>query len=137
MKMNQMLTIGKLAKAAHVSVETIRFYERKGLIQQPRASGSFRNYPTDYVARVQFIKRSQELGFSLKEAQELLDLGASHQAKCCDVLDKTQAKVKEIDSKIRDLNKMKEALLSLSDCCDDAEILLSDCPIMKFMTEKI
>ena len=69
------MTIGKLAKAAGVGVETIRFYERKGMIKRPsNRGGGFRQYPEDEVSRIRFIKRAQELGFTLREVKTLLDL---------------------------------------------------------------
>lgn len=131
MQMNDSLTIGKLASAAGVSVETVRFYERKAMITQPKKQGGFRHYSQEYVIRIKFIKRSQELGFSLKETKELLDLKIRNQAKCSDVLDKTQEKINEIELKIKDLNRMKKSLKSLASCCVDSNQPLSDCPILE------
>lgn len=105
MSMNELLTIGKLASAASVNVETIRFYERKGILKQPKKQGAFRYYPEDYITRIRFIKRSQELGFTLNEAKELLDLKIKNQSRCGDVLSKTEEKIKEINQKINDLKK--------------------------------
>jgi len=101
--MKESLTIGKLARASGVNVETIRFYERKGILKQPEKQGTFRDYPEEYILRVRFIKRSQELGFTLKESKELLDLRIKNQSKCSDVLLKTEEKITEIDQKIKDL----------------------------------
>jgi len=67
-------TIGKVAKAAGVGVETIRFYEKKGLIEQPPSQGTYRTYPKTVVGRIRFVKRAQELGFTLAEIRELLSL---------------------------------------------------------------
>ena len=67
-------TIGKVAKAADVGVETIRFYEKKGLIVQPQATGTYREYPQSVVTRIRFIKRAKELGFKLSEIRDLLEL---------------------------------------------------------------
>lgn len=127
----QNLTIGKLAEASDVGVETIRFYERKGLLKQPRKQGAFRHYPHEYITRVRFIKRSQELGFTLKESKELLDLKIRDQAKCSDVLNKTERKISEIEAKIKDLQKMKKSLQGLAQCCEDESEPLSDCPILE------
>ncbi len=129
------LTIGKLGAAAGVNVETIRFYERKGLIKQPKKTHGFRKYPPEYIARIRFIKRSQELGFTLKEAKNLLDLRVRGKAKCGDVLDKTESKIHEIDEKIKDLKKMKKSLLKLADCCADRSIPINDCPIIDCFME--
>lgn len=137
MSMKEALTIGKLAKASDVNVETIRFYERKGILKQPKKLGTFRHYPEDYIAKVQFIKRSQELGFTLKEARELLDLRIKSQAKCSDVLTKTEDKISEINQKIKDLKNMKKSLEGLADCCEDRNLPMSECPILDcFMVKK-
>lgn len=136
MGMKESLTIGKLADASGVSVETVRFYERKGILKQPKKNGAFRHYPDDYIARIQFIKRSQELGFTLKETKELLDLKIKNQAKCSDVLSKTEEKISEINKKIIDLKKMKRSLEGLASCCVDANQPLSDCPILECFMDK-
>lgn len=130
------LTIGKLAEAAHVGVETIRFYERKGLIKQPIKKGGFRYYSVDLVDRIHFIKRSQELGFTLLEAKELLDLKVKDQSKCSDILVKTESKIDEIENKIKDLKKMKKSLESLAKCCVSKDMPLSECPILDCFVSK-
>ena len=130
MKMKTQLTIGKLANASGVNLETIRFYERKGILIQPKKQGAFRYYPDEYITRIKFIKRSQELGFTLSETKELLDLKIKNHAKCSDVLSKTEAKIKEINEKIKDLKKMKKSLQGLATCCVDESQPLSDCPIL-------
>lgn len=134
--MEELLTIGKLADASEVNVETIRFYERKGILKQPRKLGAFRHYPDEYIARIRFIKRSQELGFTLKEAKELLDLRIRDQAKCNDVLIRTEEKINEIDQKIKDLKRMKKSLKGLANCCEDRSIPLSECPVLDSFMER-
>jgi MerR family mercuric resistance operon transcriptional regulator len=129
--MKEKLTIGKLAEKSNVGVETIRFYERRGILKQPQKTGAFREYPFDFIARVRFVKRAQELGFTLKETKELLDIRIKDQAKCSDVLARAEEKIKEIEEKISDLKAMKKSLLSLTNCCDDKTISLSDCPILE------
>lgn len=128
--MKEEMTIGTLATESEVNVETIRFYERKGILKQPKKAGGFRYYPKEYITRIQFIKRSQELGFTLAETKELLDLKIKNQSKCGDVLAKTKEKIDEIENKIRDLNKMKKSLEGFASCCIDNEQPLSDCPIL-------
>ncbi|MBD65941.1 MAG: hypothetical protein CME62_12090 [Halobacteriovoraceae bacterium] len=128
------LTIGKLAHAANVNIETIRFYERKQIIEQPAKNGAFRTYSEDYIKKIVFIKRAQELGFTLKETKGLLDLKIKNQAKCSDVLDKTEMKINEIDKKIKDLRNMKKSLKKLATCCVDKDQPLSDCPILDCFT---
>ncbi len=135
--MNKLMTIGTLANEAGVNVETIRFYERKGILAQPQKQGGFRYYPSEYVTRIRFIKRSQELGFTLVEVTELLDLKIKDQAKCSDVLSKTKLKIAEIEKKILDLTQMKKSLTGLAGCCEDSDQPLSDCPILDcFMLQK-
>ncbi|MFT6632757.1 MAG: MerR family mercuric resistance operon transcriptional regulator [Bacteriovoracaceae bacterium] len=129
--MKEKLTIGKLAQASGVGIETIRFYERKELIRQPKKQSSFRFYPPDLIERIKFIKRAQELGFTLKEVKELLDLKIKNQAKCSDVLDKTNKKILEINEKIKDLKKMKKSLDGLAKCCRADDMPLSECPILE------
>ena len=134
--MSEKMTIGKLAEKSKVNVETIRFYERRGILQQPKKLGTFRVYPVDYVAKIQFVKRAQELGFTLRETTELLELRIQDQAECRDVLDRTEEKIREIGSKINDLKRMKKSLMALTDCCEDKGISLSDCPVLDcFMSD--
>jgi len=99
--------------------------------------GSFRYYPHEFITRIRFIKRSQELGFTLSEAKELLDLKILDQAKCGDVLSKTEEKIVEINQKIKDLKRMKKSLEGLANCCEDRSIPLSDCPILDCFMEKV
>lgn len=118
MKMEEM-TIGKAAESAGVGVETIRFYERRGLIEQPRKPGStgFRLYPADTVRRVRFIKRAQELGFSLRQIEELLSLRADPFADCSNVRAAATAKVEEVEQKIEELKQILAALHTVIDAC--------------------
>lgn len=113
------LTIGKAAKKAGVGVETIRFYERRGLIEQPRKPGDagFRVYSADTIRRVRFIRRAQDLGFSLREIQELLALRTDPSADCSDVRDRAAAKVEEVDQKIDELKQIRAALHTVIDAC--------------------
>lgn len=135
--MKEEMTIGNLATASDVNVETIRFYERKGILKQPSKLGGFRYYPSDYITRIRFIKRSQELGFTLAETKELLELKVKSQSRCGDVLSKTKSKIEEIEKKISDLKKMKKSLVGLANCCEDNEQPLSECPILEcFISQK-
>lgn len=136
MIMKERLTIGKLAQASAVGVETIRFYERKELIKQPKKQGAFRYYSPELIDRIKFIKRSQELGFTLREVKELLELKINDQSKCSDVLEKTNSKISEINKKIEDLKKMKKSLDGLAKCCTSNDMPLSDCPILDCFMEK-
>ena len=90
------LTTGQVAKQAQVNIETVRYYERRGLIPEPpRRESGYRQYPRDMVARIQFIKRAQELGFSLKEIAELLSLRLAPNTPAIVIREKAEAKVAE------------------------------------------
>lgn len=124
------LTIGKVAKKALVNIETIRYYERQGLIPlPPRRESGYRQYPEDTVDRVRFIKRAQELGFSLKEVAELLSLRVGPDATCGDVKKLADVKIAEIDGKIRTLERMKDALTRLVETCEESR-QAEECPIL-------
>jgi MerR family mercuric resistance operon transcriptional regulator len=124
------LTIGEVAKQAHVRIETLRYYERMGLVGPPPRSGAnYRLYPAETVRRVQFIKRAQELGFSLKEITELLALRAIPETPCADIRTRALDKITAIEEKIRVLHAMKNALAQLvAECSGQGEI--TDCPIL-------
>ena len=124
-------TIGKLAKASGVTVETIRFYEQKGLIKQPKTNTGFRKYPFDDIIKIKFIKRTQELGFTLNEAKGLLELRIKSTSKCGQVRNKAQDKLDEVEQKIKDLNKMKRSLKKMIKSCTNNEKSTSECPILE------
>jgi len=125
------LTIGDVAKRAAVHIETVRYYERRALVARPpRSVSNYRLYPEEVVRRVRFIKRAQELGFSLKEIQELLSLRAAPKARCADVRGRAVAKIDDIDERIRVLRAMKKVLTKLvAECAGRAPV--SDCPILE------
>ncbi len=112
-------TITKAARRAGVGVETIRFYERKALIERPPrpVSGGYREYPTATIERVRFIRQAQKLGFSLGEIGELLSLRADPSADCVDVREKAEAKLAEVEDKINRLNEICAALKELIAAC--------------------
>ena len=127
------LKIGQVARLAEVGVETIRFYERRGLIEEPprRASG-YRQYPPQAVARMRFIRRAKELGFSLQEIKELLELRVDADATCADVKGRANAKILDIQHKIETLESMRAALDELVAACTGSGPL-SECPILEAM----
>lgn len=130
------LTIGKLAKRAEVNVETVRYYERRGLIPRPpQRNSGYRQYPQDIVARIQFIKRAKELGFSLKEISELLSLRVDPNTTCGDVKRRAETKITDIEEKIRVLQRIKKALTRLIVLCS-GEGPTSECPIMEVLDTK-
>ncbi len=124
------LTTGEAADRADVNVQTVRYYERRGLIPEPpRTSGGFRQYRPNHVARIRFIKRAQELGFTLDEAGELLDLRATPDADRADVRAVAQEKRDEIEQKIADLQRMQTTLNHLIAACE-GHGTTDDCPIL-------
>lgn len=126
----QTLTVGRLAKQAQVNIETIRYYERRGLLPEPpRCESGYRQYPRDAVERIQFIKRAQELGFSLKEIGELLSLRVDPGTTAGDIKRRTETKLADIDAKICDLQRMKAALMKLTSACRGRGPT-SECPIL-------
>ena len=129
------LSIGKVASRAGVGVETIRFYERQGLLTTPiRKDSGYRLYPEHVLGRIRFIKRAKELGFSLK-VKELLELRRNSSAPCEDVCEKAQAKIANIEGKIATLTKMKQALSELFAACQ-VRASLADCPILEFLEKE-
>ncbi len=108
------LTIGPLAKMAGVGVETIRFYQREGLLRIPEKIGPFKKYSNTDAQLVHFIKKAQELGFSLKEIKEILQLNQKPRSTCAAVKEKADQKIAEIDLKIKNLKKIKKSLQTLS-----------------------
>ncbi len=125
------LTIGQVASGAGVGIETIRFYEREGLLEDPpRTASGYRQYPKDAVTRIQLIRRAKELGFSLKEISELLSLRADPGSSCGDVKRQAQAKIVDMETKIQTLERMKAALEKLVASCD-GEAPISECPILE------
>ena len=113
------MTIGRAARAAGVGVETIRFYERQRLIEQPPkpVGGGFRVYPEATVRRVRFIRQAQEAGFSLREAKELLSLRADPATDCADVRERAQATLDEVNRKLERLHRIKAMLTGLIVTC--------------------
>ena len=131
------MTIGSVPAQAGVGVETIRYYQRRGLVAVPPKRGSgYRQYPEETVSRLRFIKRAQELGFSLKEIQELLSLRLSDTASCEDVRARAQVKIGELDERIATLRSMRKALTRLAVACDGGSGGTSDCPILEALDEK-
>lgn len=115
------ITIGKLAEMAGVGVETVRFYQRKELLREPKAQSGFRTYSEEDAQRIVFIKRAQDLGFTLSEVRELLELNTKPRMTCGTVKIKTTTKIKEIEEKIADLTRMKTSLEKLACACDESQ----------------
>lgn len=124
-------TIGWLAKAAGVRVDTIRYYERRRLIPPaPRRHSGYREYTDDDLARVRFIRRAKELGFSLVEIGELLNLRVDRRKTCADVKREAERKMAEIDQRLVELARMRDALKRLASACR-GDGPTSECPILE------
>ncbi len=130
------LSTGQLAKDAKVNIETIRYYERRRLLPEPRRRESgYREYSQDDVNRIKFIKRAQALGFTLKEISELLALRVDSKTTCAKVKKQAEAKISNIEEKIRMLKTMKTALGKLALSCKDHEPQ-HGCPILEYLNEQ-
>src|SRR3989449_7536042 len=129
------LTIGQVADAADVNIQTIRYYERRGLFPNPRRTpAGYRQYADDAVPRLRFIKHAQELGFSLQEIQELLGLRVRHGAACDAVERKTRQKIEVVQQRIRDLQRMKRTLERLAAACTPRRPT-DACPILEVLED--
>lgn len=118
-KIQHELTIGALAKATEVGVETVRYYQRIGLIDEPKKPlHGFRRYPSNTVSRIKFIKRAQRLGFSLLEITDLLDLGSGH---CHDVKIRAEEKCNFVEKQIRDLTRLRDTLKQMIKECNSTK----------------
>ena len=119
-----------------MSVHTIRYYERHGLLPKPpRTHSGYRIFSEDAVKRLRFVKHAQELGFSLKEIKELLSLRVTPGSSCVDVRRKAEAKIVDVDQKIRNLEGIKKALRSLTATCA-AKGPVSTCSILEALEER-
>lgn len=125
------LKVGEVAKQAGVNLQTVHYYERRGLLPRPpRTDSNYRAYPQDAVKRVRFIKRAQELGFSLNEIKELLSLRATPRTRSADVRKRAEAKALDIDTKIRTLRAMRRGLSKMLNECS-GKGPATQCPILE------
>ncbi len=129
---NEQMKIGELSRRAGVNVQTVRYYERRGLLEPTsrRASG-YREYEIDALDRLHFIKRAQELGFTLAEIGELLELRLDPHTPAAAVKDRAQAKIDDIDRKIHDLERIRHALVHLAGRCHGGKEPVGDCPFLE------
>jgi Hg(II)-responsive transcriptional regulator len=128
------LTIGRLARAAAVNIETVRYYQTRKLLPVPSRGGrAFRYYPAELVERIRFIKRAQELGFSLEEIRELLRL---HDGTDRASIRKIAAvRLGQIETKLKDLTRMRKALSGLIEACRHTESAYP-CPIIQALAPR-
>jgi MerR family mercuric resistance operon transcriptional regulator len=130
------LTIGKVAKGAGVSVETVRFYERAALIDPPvRTPAGYRQYDREVVRRIRFIQHAKNLGFSLREIAELLSLRAAPDGTCAAVRAHALSKIGDIAARIAALGTMRRALVRLADACAGAGPA-SECPFLEALDQE-
>jgi Hg(II)-responsive transcriptional regulator len=124
------LTIGALAKRAGVGVETVRFYERRGLVRRPtRPHAGYRLYPEEAVGRIRFIRNAQALGFTLQDVKELLALRVTAETSCAAVRSRASAKVADVQRRVAELERIRRALESLIAVCPGRGAL-ADCSIL-------
>lgn len=129
------LTTGRLARLADVGVETIRFYERHGLLPEPpRTPAGYREYPPETVRRLRFIRRAKELGFTLREIRELLELRMTPGTSCAEIRGRAQEKVDDIEQRIRSLERMRGTLVQLVRSCRGRGPI-GECPVLDALEE--
>jgi MerR family Zn(II)-responsive transcriptional regulator of zntA len=133
-----MLTIGKVATRAQVSADSIRFYEREGLLSPARKSESgYRLYTEEAIRRIDFIKHAQQCGFSLAEIRDLLQL-KGHDRSCCNDVYRVAAEKKlQLESKIKALKTMSQALSHLIESCSQDTRPIDECPILAALESSI
>lgn len=123
--------IGKAAELAGVNKETVRYYEKRGLIPKPgRRRSGYRIFTKRHINQIRFIKRAQELGFTLNEIKELLELRMDEHTTCFQIKQEAQQKYQDVVEKIEDLQRIKITLIGLIDSCD-SEGPIGDCPILE------
>lgn len=123
--------IGEVARRAQVNKETVRYYEKRSLIPEPdRRRSGYRIFTQRHIDQIKFIKRAQELGFTLTEIKELLELRLDKNTNCSQVKEEAQEKYKDVEEKIEDLQSIKETLTELIDSCS-GEGPKGDCPILE------
>lgn len=133
-----MLTIGKVAEKAQVTADSIRFYEREGLIMPAKKSESgYRLYTDEAIRRIGFIKHAQQCGFSLVEIRELLELRNTDSACCDDIYRVAVEKKLQLAKKIKALNAMSAALSGLIEICSHDKKSLDECPILGALEQGI
>lgn len=136
MSKTETLTIGELAASAGVGRETIRYYERQGLIDPPpRSPAGYRRFRPDTVVRLRFIRRAQELGFTLSEISDLLELRIDHVSACGAVEAGAREKLEQVEAKISDLMRIGDALNRLVEKCQAREPT-SGCPILEELEDQ-
>jgi len=130
---DDLLTVGRLAHAAQVGVSTLRFYERSGLLPKPlRTASNYRLYPKEAARRIRFVRRAQQLGFTLNEIKQLLNLRVASGSTCAEVRERADAKIRDIVERIGSLRRMARALARLASECGKKRSNHT-CPILEHL----
>jgi Hg(II)-responsive transcriptional regulator len=131
------MTIGEVAAQSRVNIQTVRYYERRGLLATPRRTAAgYRQYQEDVVPRIRFIKRAQELGFTLEQITELLALRVRHGEACGEVSRQATVKIIVVQEKLRELENLKRALERLVEACH-RRAPTAECPILEALEEPV
>lgn len=130
------LTIGKLAEATGVHLETVRYYERIGLVPEPaRTAGGYRSYGSEHTRRLSFIRRARELGFGIEDIKALLTLAEPGRGSCADVQTLTKVHLDDVRAKIADLQRLERILAKTVDQCSGTEAPI--CPVLDMLRDSI
>ena len=130
------LTIGRVAHSAGLAIDTVRYYEREGLLEKPaRSASGYRHYRPDVVARLRFIRQAKDLGFSLSEIKELLALRVTPGTSCGDVRAHAEHKIADVDRRLASLKRVRGALVKLASACS-GKGPVSQCPILEALEKK-
>lgn len=136
-KKNKLLTVGRLAERTGVSPDTLRYYEKMGLIKAvSRSESGYRIYGENAERILEFIKGAKILNFTLSEIRQLLTLNGSDKATCAEVLKYTTGKISEAEKKIHELKEVKKALIALTESCPGGDVPTTDCPILDYITRR-
>ena len=123
--------IGEVAHRADVNKETVRYYEQRELIPKPdRRRSGYRIFTQRHIDQITFIKRAQQLGFTLSEIKELLELRVDEETSCSEIKEEAQQKYKDVTQKIKDLRQIQDTLVDLIDSCSEGGPI-DNCPILK------
>lgn len=126
------MRIGELARRAGVNVQTVRYYERRGLLPDPRHhAAGYREYGTGTLQRLRFIRRAQELGFTLREIEQLLGLRLRSSTTAADVKARAEEKIADVDRRLRDLSRIRAALAHLAGQCRGGHGPVGNCPLLE------
>jgi MerR family mercuric resistance operon transcriptional regulator len=129
------IPIGELSRRTGCNIETIRYYERIGLMPTPARRGRYRSYGADEVARLGFVRRARELGFTLDEVRALLGLAAGGQASCAEVRDLAVSHLKDVRARIADLKRMERVLADSVRACDAGQD--PGCPLIDALDAQV